>query len=63
MNAPDFITAGANKQPLVHWPLFQTVLLTHHWKTLHSCLFNYANAHIYKRARLVISRLNWGTRV
>lgn len=30
------------------WSAGQTALLTHPCKTLHSSLFNYANAHIYK---------------
>lgn len=28
-------------------PASVPVLLTHRWETLHSCLFNYANAHVY----------------
>ncbi len=44
--------------PHMYPPLFWTMLLTHQWKTLNSCLFNYANAYIYKWPCLVISCLN-----
>ena len=50
MDFSRFMTALGQTNAATHVlsPLFRDTLLAHQWKTLTSCLFNYANANIYK---------------
>lgn len=61
MDASQFMTAQSRTNTATRHVVASfswTVLLTHQWKTLNSCLFNYANVYIYKWPCLVISWLN-----